>query len=167
MRNQYVSVPEDKIIERLGLERFHKTFLRFYEKNKDCTLKTCIYKYSNAEKWAQLTENEMLTISHNAFIKAMQFIYKDIDVVAEDISDIIASKINEDGYIIFRHSRGSLLTFEVYYKLLRNRNAPKTYIFSGKDAPHLKCNHKKIHEYDDDEKFLNMISLYGGMPDEF
>lgn len=80
LRNQHASVSEAEIIERLDLERFYKTFKNFYKKNKNRKFETILYKFSNSEKWSQLSEKEMMTISQNAFIKSMQFIFKDTDI---------------------------------------------------------------------------------------
>lgn len=93
--------------------------------------------------------------------------YEDIDGAAEDISEIIASKTNSDDYLIFGHSMGAVVAFEVYYKLLeKNLRLPKHMFFSGKDAPQLECNREKIYKYNDD-MFLNMVSFYGGLPEYF
>lgn len=78
--NRYASVPEDEIIEFLGLERFYNSFKSFYKRNRHRELKTYIYEYSNREAWSRLTEKEMLTVSQDIFIKAMQFIFKDADI---------------------------------------------------------------------------------------
>ncbi|URZ07873.1 hybrid non-ribosomal peptide synthetase/type I polyketide synthase [Clostridium felsineum] len=80
LSNDYVSISEEDIIKGLNLDSFYKTFKAFYEKNKERRFRTYIYKYSNLEKWSKLSDKEMLTMSHDIFIKAMQFIFKDTDI---------------------------------------------------------------------------------------
>lgn len=91
--------------------------------------------------------------------------YKDCDEAADDISEFIKSNIEEtDEYCIFGHSMGALLAFETYYKLEEKKiKLPYHMFFSGKESPELNYLNKKIYDLND-EKFLNIISLYGAIP---
>jgi surfactin synthase thioesterase subunit len=93
--------------------------------------------------------------------------YRDIDEAASDIAKTIEQQINGENYILFGHSMGALLAYESYYKISElHLPPPKHIFFSGKDAPHLKHSSEKVYLYDD-EKFLYIVSLYGGLPVEF
>jgi len=89
--------------------------------------------------------------------------YKSIDEAAEDLARFIENRINECEYYIFGHSMGALLAYEIYYKLLENKaKLPKHIFFSGREAANIKHTRIDIDSYDDDV-FLRMVSLYGGI----
>lgn len=95
--------------------------------------------------------------------------YKSIDEAAEDITQTIINSIKDEDveYLLFGHSMGALLAYEVYYKLSeKNIRLPKHIFFSGREAPQVENSREKIYEYDDDA-FLEKISIYGGLPNEF
>lgn len=92
--------------------------------------------------------------------------YQNFDEAAKDIAKTIAWQLEGD-YIIFGHSMGALLAFEAYYELMNmGISLPKHIFFSGRVAPHLKSNNEKIYLYGD-ERFLRIVSLYGGLPEKF
>ncbi len=80
LRNENVTVSENEIIEALGIQEFCQSFNCFVENNKNRKLESCIYKYRNNEKWSLMTDVALLEISQKVFIKAMQYIYLDMDI---------------------------------------------------------------------------------------
>lgn len=93
--------------------------------------------------------------------------YSNMQEAAQDIASLIADQVDEDEvYYVFGHSMGAVLAFEAYYKLKEMKaTLPAHMFFSGKDAPHIKFLKDKIYRYDD-AKFLKIVSLYGGLPEE-
>ncbi|NLL73989.1 MAG: thioesterase [Clostridiales bacterium] len=93
-------------------------------------------------------------------------LYHNIDEAAEDIAEFIGENIEDSQYGIFGHSMGALLAFEVYYKLKERKvPLPGHIFFSGRSAPHIK--HRRIYvERYSDHLFLDLVSLYGGLPKE-
>ncbi len=100
-------------------------------------------------------------------IRKNEKFYRNVDEAAEDIAQIIQSKIEDSDYYIFGHSMGALLAYEAYYKLLdKGEQLPSHIFFSGRGAAHIKHNRINVDKYDDD-LFLKMVSLYGGLPEEY
>lgn len=93
--------------------------------------------------------------------------YKNVEEAIDEISSIIEKKIGLDNYYIFGHSMGALLAFETYYKLVnKGIRLPSHIYFSGKSAPQIISDKKKSYNLSD-EKFLEAVSIYGGIPKEF
>lgn len=90
------------------------------------------------------------------------------DNLNDAVEDLfIKLKKHSDGndYAIFGHSMGSLLAYELYYKLVENNlKTPKHIFFSGKKAPHLISSLPPIHNLHLD-KFIKKIKEIGGTPD--
>jgi len=98
--------------------------------------------------------------------------YNSIDDAAVDLSNTIAYEICEnDDYYIFGHSMGALLAFEVYYKLRERRiKPPKHIFFSGRIPPQILFRERNIYlssDDDDDDAFINRVSQFGGISDDF
>ncbi|MCR3758120.1 thioesterase II family protein [Clostridium felsineum] len=92
--------------------------------------------------------------------------YVDFEEAVEDIYINIKNKIQDDDYAIFGHSMGSLLSFELYYKILENGGKlPKHMFFSAYRAPHIVRTEEPIHNLPDDEFIKEVIAL-GGTPKE-
>lgn len=85
---------------------------------------------------------------------------------AEDIYSQISARLDGTPFILFGHSMGTLLEYEVL-KLIQERKgmAPIHAFFSGRYTPDVfTCEeHYKLPE----DHFLAMLRLYGGTPDEF
>lgn len=94
--------------------------------------------------------------------------YNTMEEGAEDIASVIGRQLKPDeDYIIYGHSMGSILAFETYYRLNDKKlRLPRHIFFSGKNAPQAHENHEKVHKYED-ERFLTIAALYGGLPNEF
>lgn len=92
--------------------------------------------------------------------------YTDFEEAVNDIYLKIKDKIIDDKYAIFGHSMGSLLAFELYYKIVDNGGKiPKHIFFSGYAAPHCDRIKKPIHNLPDYE-FMDEVIKLGGTPIE-
>ncbi len=92
--------------------------------------------------------------------------YTDFEEAVDDVYMNIKDKIVDEEYAIFGHSMGSMLAFELYYKIIENGGkVPKCIFFSGCKAP--QC-HKKngiMHKLPDSE-FMSEVIKLGGTPIE-
>ena len=93
-------------------------------------------------------------------------LYETLDEAVEDIFMNIKSKILNEEYMIYGHSMGSLLAYEIYYKIKDNAlRKPKHIFFSGYEAPSIikkRENTYTLPNYD----FINKIMELGGTPEE-
>lgn len=88
--------------------------------------------------------------------------YVNMDVLAADLADIIASRNNE--FIIFGHSMGTKIAYEVEKRLEIMGRIAKLLIVSGGRAPHIQ-ELNPIYNLSDDE-FKQGIIRFNGMPKE-
>jgi len=92
--------------------------------------------------------------------------YETFDEAVDDLFLNIKDKIAHGEYAIFGHSLGSLLAYELYYKICsENLMKPKHLFFSGNTAPSVKGGEKELHCLPDDEFMQEIINL-GGTPEE-
>ena len=92
--------------------------------------------------------------------------YETLEEAVEDIFEDIKSKILHDEYAIYGHSMGSLLAYELYYKINKeNIRLPKHIFFSGYKAPSIPRREKQIYLLPDEEFIKEVIDL-GGTPQE-
>lgn len=92
--------------------------------------------------------------------------YENLEDAVEDIFENIKDKIVENEYAIYGHSMGSLLAYELYYKICNeNVNIPKHIFFSGYKAPCISREKKQIYLLSDEEFIKEVIEL-GGTPQE-
>jgi surfactin synthase thioesterase subunit len=90
---------------------------------------------------------------------------KSFEEAVHDLSEKIYPEIQNSEYALFGHSLGSLLVYELYYKLLEKTNKkPVQVFFSGRDAPHILDN-EGLHILPDHE-FIQHIKDLGGTPEE-
>lgn len=88
--------------------------------------------------------------------------YKNLEDAVEDIFKNIKDKILDDNYAIYGHSMGSLLAYELYYKIYNeNVKIPKHIFFSGYKPPNIPKKEKKIYLLPDEEFIKEVISLGG------
>ena len=93
--------------------------------------------------------------------------YVDRREAIEDSFNLIKDQIENDPYILFGHSMGALIAYELVQKIKsEGLPAPMHVFFSGSKAPHLKTNLKKYHLLDE-EDFKNAVIELGGTPTEF
>lgn len=92
--------------------------------------------------------------------------YVNLEDAVKDIFENIKDRILDDEYAIYGHSMGSLLAFELYYKIYKeNINMPKHIFFSGYKAPSIPREEKQIHLLADKE-FIGEVIQLGGTPQE-
>ncbi len=69
-------------------------------------------------------------------------------------------------YVLFGHSMGSLLGFELAHYLTEHHGRPPLHlVFSGRGAPHVTSKEKPIHELPESD-FIREIKNYNGTPKE-
>lgn len=92
--------------------------------------------------------------------------YENLQEAVDDIFENIRDKIACNDYAIYGHSMGSLLAYELYYKIDQMcMKKPKHIFFSGYKAPSILIEREKIYtlpDYDFMRKVVNM----GGTPEE-
>ncbi|GKX65194.1 thioesterase II family protein [Inconstantimicrobium mannanitabidum] len=92
--------------------------------------------------------------------------YENIQEAVEDIFNNIKDKIEYDEYAIYGHSMGSLLAYELYYKIdAMQVKKPKHIFFSGYKAPNILRKKENIYtlpNYD----FMNKVIEFGGTPED-
>lgn len=91
-------------------------------------------------------------------------LYNKIDEAVEDILFNIKEEIENYDYAIYGHSMGSLLAYELYYKIVdMELRKPNHIFFSGYGAPNTKQD--KLNKFStlSDWEFISKISEYGGM----
>ncbi len=95
-------------------------------------------------------------------------LYKDLQNAVDEIFQTIRSEIQDSQYILFGHSMGSMISYELTRKIRENNlPSPMHVFFSGNRAPHTpRTNEKKYHLMDDEEFKSEVIEL-GGTPPEF
>lgn len=93
-------------------------------------------------------------------------LYTNINDLTEDIYNTIKSELNEMPYAFLGHSMGSLVAYELAYKIKENHeNDPMHIFFSGKSAPNIIKTEKVLHTLNDNE-FKKEILKLNGTPKE-
>ncbi|MEK3854007.1 thioesterase II family protein [Cytobacillus sp. FSL H8-0458] len=91
--------------------------------------------------------------------------YSSLEEAIEDIFEHIKAKLEVSEYAIFGHSMGSLLAYELYYKINElGFKLPNHIFFSGYRTPGTKKN-ESIHSLPNNE-FKRKIVELGGTPEE-
>jgi len=91
--------------------------------------------------------------------------YSTMDEAIHDIYSQIKDKLNHP-FAIYGHSMGSLLAYELSYKIQQtNGLSPLHIFFSGGKPPHCRTVKKEIHKLTDSD-FKNEIKRMGGTPNE-
>ena len=92
--------------------------------------------------------------------------YNNIGEAVNDIYKMIENKIDGCAYALLGHSMGSLLAYELAYKIKElNRPYPCHIFFSGRCPPGVEIDEKVIFDLPDEE-FLEEIFKLGGTPKE-
>ncbi|MCG7407064.1 thioesterase domain-containing protein [Paenibacillus sp. ACRRX] len=95
-----------------------------------------------------------------------QGFYQDISEAVDDIYSMIKDKINEGKYALYGHSMGTLLAYELYYKILdEGQQKPQHIFFSGRQSPIVQNNMYVSFNMSDDEFIAKIIAL-GGIHEE-
>lgn len=92
--------------------------------------------------------------------------YRNWSEAVNDIFQIIKGEMYESRFMLFGHSLGALLTYELA-QLIRENGLPQPdhLFFSGAGAPHLRK--KKNYHLLGDEEFKEKVLKLGGTPREF
>ncbi|QSX06497.1 thioesterase [Sedimentibacter sp. zth1] len=91
-------------------------------------------------------------------------LYNSIEEAVGDIFENIKDTILDGNYAIFGHSMGSLLTYELYYKIVENNFPTPKYLFlSSVEEPEFIPRRNKIAQFDDYE-FVQHVYEMGGTP---
>lgn len=95
-------------------------------------------------------------------------LYSNRREAVEDILSMIKNDIvNNNSYIIFGHSLGALIAYDLAQRIrLLQLPAPLHVFFSGLSAPHLRTGIKKYHLLNE-EDFKREVLHLGGTPPEF
>jgi surfactin synthase thioesterase subunit len=92
--------------------------------------------------------------------------YDSLEDAVEDIFNNIKNMIVEEDYAIYGHSMGSLLAYELYYKINEmGARKPKHIFFSGNKPPNIPRDKDNIHTLPKHE-FWNEIIALGGTTEE-
>ncbi|GFZ30334.1 thioesterase [Clostridium zeae] len=124
------------------------------------------YIYS---RWNKHTDESILVVPIELKGRGKRYgeaFYEDFEDAVNDIYNNIDDIIDKNDYAIFGHSMGSLLAYELYYKIERdNRKIPQHIFFSGCRAPglgrltNINC---KLPDYE----FMKQVVELGGTSDE-
>ncbi len=82
----------------------------------------------------------------------------ELSLLVEGIVAAISPCLYEP-YVLFGHSVGALVAFELARALSKHRQTPKLLVVSGHQAPHLSSQREPIHDLPDDE-FLEEIKSF-------
>jgi len=92
--------------------------------------------------------------------------YENFKEAVDDIFENIKEKILDNDYAIYGHSMGSLLAYELYYKIYNSyARIPKHIFFSGHKAPNIAREKEQLHLLSDKEFIKKVIEL-GGTPQD-
>ncbi len=95
-----------------------------------------------------------------------EIFYETIDEAVEDILKNIKYRIIDNDYAIYGHSMGSLLAYELYYKIKKQKlRKPIHIFFSGYKAPNIIRKKENIYTLPDYDFIKKVIEL-GGTPEE-
>ncbi|MBL6448212.1 thioesterase [Fulvivirga sp. 29W222] len=96
-------------------------------------------------------------------------LYDNIDAMINDVYEQIAKEIEHEPYLLFGHSLGGVVAYEVAQKIKQNGLPdPLNLIISGREAPHVtRTDKKKYHLMSTDELKCKVIALGGTSPEFF
>ena len=93
--------------------------------------------------------------------------YKNLEEVVDDVFQLIRGEIQQSPYMLYGHSMGALITYELAQKINDFRlPKPVHLFFSGKGAPHVKRLDKKKYHLLDEKAFREEVINLGGTPPE-
>lgn len=94
--------------------------------------------------------------------------YKNIDQAVDDVFNIIRNDLTTGPYVLYGHSMGTMISFELAYRIRDNQlPMPKHIILSGRAAPHVPRDNKRVLHHLPDEEFKAKMLEMGGTPKEF
>jgi medium-chain acyl-[acyl-carrier-protein] hydrolase len=94
--------------------------------------------------------------------------YDSIDDAVDDVFKIIKDELTQTPYTLYGHSMGSMIAFELAYRIRDNHlPMPIHIILSGRAAPHISREGKRTLHHLSDEEFKKQLLEMGGTPKEF
>lgn len=94
--------------------------------------------------------------------------YDSIDEAADDVLKIIRNDLEIAPYAFFGHSLGSMIAFELAYKIRKEGLPYPIHIFfAGRGAPHMPWHEKKKYYKLQEDEFRKEVMALGGIPKEF
>jgi surfactin synthase thioesterase subunit len=94
--------------------------------------------------------------------------YNSIDDAVDDVFGIIKNELSNGPYALFGHSMGSMIAFELYYKIKQGGlPEPVHMFFSGRAAPQVPRDGKRKLHHLSDADFKEQLLEMGGTPKEF
>jgi len=95
-----------------------------------------------------------------------EIFYESLEQAVDDIFENIKDKIVDEDYAIYGHSMGSLLAYELYYKISElNITKPTHIFFSGREAPSIVTEEENTYTLPDYD-FMKKIVELGGTTEE-
>lgn len=94
--------------------------------------------------------------------------YNSIDDAVNDVFNIIKDELKQGPYALYGHSMGSMITFELAYKIkAAGYPGPIHCFFTGRAAPQISRDKKRRLHHLDDKQFKEQLLEMGGTPKEF
>lgn len=91
--------------------------------------------------------------------------YNNLDDAVDDVFKIIKNELTQCPYALFGHSMGSMIAFELAYKIRDNNLPMPTHIiFSGRAAPYVSREGKRTLHHLADDEFKKELLEMGGTP---
>lgn len=99
--------------------------------------------------------------------RSKESFYESMEEAIDDLYSGIEKELDGTDFAFFGHSMGSVLVYELIYKIKQlKKQTPVHAFFSGRYPPHVKKKKEFFHKRTDAE-FLKEIRRVGGTPDEF
>lgn len=99
-------------------------------------------------KWSQHLQDDIELVPLELaghMMRLEEELYQNMDEAADDLVSMIEKKVENTDYVLYGHSMGGLLAFEVVRKLaLTGKKLPEHLIISGSNPPHVKRKHRQI-----------------------
>lgn len=95
-------------------------------------------------------------------------LYEDIQDAVEDVFNKIKEDIKENEFMLFGHSMGGLITYELAHYIRKSNIRNPLHVFvSGRSAPNSIRPNEKMYSQMDSDKFKKEVLNLGGTPPEF
>lgn len=94
-------------------------------------------------------------------------LYEHFEDAVSDLYNMIEYSIKEGDYVLYGHSMGGVMVFDLLNKLIEEKKPLPVHVFiSGSCPPHLKFTRKKTIHLLNDEELIAEINQYGGISEE-
>ena len=95
-------------------------------------------------------------------------LYQSIEEAVDDVYALLSNQLNNRSYAIFGHSMGSIIAYELAYKIRKNGlPAPLHVFFSGRGAPCIDEDGDEMYHLLPEPEFKQKVIELGGTPKEF